>query len=224
MKSELKEYVDSCQRCQDTKSRKQKRIGLLRPFSPPTRKWEEIAMDFIFELPRTKDNKTGFMVVADKLSKRTHFIPIDSKRNAERTADTFYRELYKRHGLPRKIIYDRDFRFTGNFWSELMKLLKVKLNLSTSFHPQTDVQSERAFRKIEEMLRCFVSYTQKDRSRILAGLEFAYNNHMNDTTEHNPFFLNTTNISFLSLISFTPIPRSHLAGNSQFPFQHPNSS
>ena len=51
-------------------------------------------MDFIFELPRTKDNKTGIMVVVDKLSKRTHFIPIESKHNAERTADTFYREIY----------------------------------------------------------------------------------------------------------------------------------
>ena len=94
MKKELKEYVDSCQRCQEAKSRNQKQLRLLRPFPPPTRKWEEIAMDFIFELPRTKDNKTGIMVVVDKLSKRTHFIPIESKHNAERTADTFYREIY----------------------------------------------------------------------------------------------------------------------------------
>ena len=145
MKKELKEYVDSCQRCQEAKSRNRKQLGLLRPFPPPTRKSEEIAMDFIFELPRTKDNKTGIMLVVDKLSKRTHFIPMESKHDAERTADTFYREIYKHRGLPRKIIYDRDSRFTGNFWSELMKLPKVKLNLSTAFHPQTDGPSERAF-------------------------------------------------------------------------------
>ena len=70
-----------------------------------------------------------------------------------------------------------------------MKLLKVKLKLSTVFHPQTDGQSERAFRTLEEMLRCFVSYTQRDWSRFLPGLEFAYNNHMNDTTRHTTFFL-----------------------------------
>ena len=85
-------------------------------------------MDFIFELPRTKDNKTGIMVVVDKLSKRTHFIPIESKQNAERTADTFYKEIYQHHGLPRKIVSDRDSRFTGNFWSKRMKSMKVKLN------------------------------------------------------------------------------------------------
>lgn len=70
-----------------------------------------------------------------------------------------------------------------------MKLLKVKLNLSTAYHPQTDGQSERAFRTIEEMLRCFVSYTQTDWDTHLPGLEFAYNNHVNDSTKQTPFFL-----------------------------------
>ena len=65
-----------------------------------------------------------------------------------------------------------------------MELLKVKLNLSTVFHPQTDGQSEHAFRTPEEMLRCIV-----DRSRFFPGIEFAYNNHMNVTTNHTPFFL-----------------------------------
>ena len=70
-----------------------------------------------------------------------------------------------------------------------MKLLKVKLNFPTAFHPQTDGQSERAIRTLEEMLRCLVPYTQKYWSCFLPGLEFAYNNHMNDTTKHTPFFL-----------------------------------
>ena len=68
-----------------------------------------------------------------------------------------------------------------------MKLLKVQLNLSTAVHIQTDRQSERAFRKLEEMVGCLVSYTQKDWSRFLPGLEFPYNNHMNETTKNTPF-------------------------------------
>jgi len=70
-----------------------------------------------------------------------------------------------------------------------MKILKVKLNFSTAFHPQTDGQSERAFRTLEEMLRCFISFTQKDWDQYLPGLEFAYNNHINDATKQTPFFL-----------------------------------
>ena len=70
-----------------------------------------------------------------------------------------------------------------------MKLLRVKLNLSTAFHPQTDGQSERAFRTLQEMLRCFVSHTQRDWSKHLPGLELAYNNHISDSTKQTPFFL-----------------------------------
>ena len=89
-------------------------------------------MGFILELPKAKDNKTGIMVVVDKISKRTHLIPtipIDSKHNAETTADTFYKEIYKHNELPGKIVSDRNSRFTENFWIELMKLLKVKFKL-----------------------------------------------------------------------------------------------
>ena len=58
-------------------------------------------MDLIFELPRTKDYKTVILVIVDKLSKRTHFIRIESKQNAVKTVNTFYKEIYKHHGLPR---------------------------------------------------------------------------------------------------------------------------
>lgn len=189
MKKEILEYVKTCTECQKAKSLNTKPFGKLRPFPPPSKKWEEISMDFIFDLPRTSNKNTGILVVVDKLSKQTHFIPLDSKINAKGTADLFYKEVYKQHGLPRKIISDRDSRFTSNFWKELMKLLQVKLNLSTAFHPQTDGQSERAFRILEEMLRCYVNSTQNDWERFLPGLEFAYNNSINESTKHTPFYL-----------------------------------
>ena len=163
------------------------KIGYHQPFPPPTRKWEVISMGFMFDLP-TSNGLTGIMVIADKLSKRTHFIPVHSTNDAKDITEVFYKEIFKHHGLPRKIISDRDTRFTGTFWKELMKLLKVKVNLSTEFHPETDGQSERAFRTLQA-LRCYISYTQKYWYSYLPGLEFAYNNHVNDTTQQSPFFV-----------------------------------
>ncbi len=127
-------------------------------------------MDFIFNLPKTKDNKRAILVVVDKLTKRAHFIALPAEHKAEDTAKGFYSEVYKHHGLPRKIISDRDVRFTASFWTELMKILKIRSNISTAFHPQTDGQSERSFRTLQEILRCFVSYTQRDWSKYLPGL------------------------------------------------------
>jgi hypothetical protein len=70
--------------------------------------------------------------------------------------------VYRLHGLPRKIISDRDVRFTGRFWQELHRLVQTKLAMSSSFHPQTDGQTERANRTLEEMLRHYVGYKQDD--------------------------------------------------------------
>ncbi len=60
-----------------------KKLGKLSPFPPAERKWEEISMDFIFNLPKTKDNKKAILVVVDKLSKRAHFIPLPAEHKAE---------------------------------------------------------------------------------------------------------------------------------------------
>ena len=188
MKQEIHDYVKTCSECQKAKSSNTKPYGKLRSFPPPEKKWEEISMYFIFDLPKKSTKNTGIMVVVDKLSKRTHFIALNSKINAKETADLFYKEIYKHHGIPRKIISDRDSMFTSSVWRNLKKTLQVKLNLSTAFHPQTDGQSERALRVLKEMLRCYVNSMQNDWEKFLPGLEFAYNNSINESTKHTPFY------------------------------------
>jgi hypothetical protein len=66
----------------------------------------------------------------------------------------------------------------------------TKLNFSTAFHPQSDGQTERANRTLEEMLRAYISYHQKDWDLWLPMMEFAYNNSVNPSTGFSPFFLN----------------------------------
>ena len=189
MNVDVKRYIATCHRFQEAKSITQRKSGQIQPFPPPTRKWEVISMDFIFNLPKSSENKDGILVVVDKLSKRTHFIAFEGDLNAKEVALIFCNEIFKHHELPRKIISDRDSRFTGTFCKELLKIIRVKLNLSTAYHPETDGQSQRAFRTIEEMLRCYTSYTEKNCSRFLPGLEFAYNNHARDSTLQTPFFI-----------------------------------
>ena len=133
MDNDIQAYVKHCAECQKAKSSTQKENGLLRPFPPPERKWEVISMDLIFHLPMSTNGNTGIFLVVDNLSKRIRLILIMSELNAKETSEVFYREIYKHHGLPCKIISDRDARFTSTFWTELMKYLRVKLNLFTAF-------------------------------------------------------------------------------------------
>lgn len=92
------------------------------------------------------------------------------------------------HGLPDSIVSDRDSKFTSEFWSRLFALSGTQLKLSTSNHPQTDGQTERMNRTLEEMLRAYVSPFQNDWDQHLVALEFAYNSSRQASSHHSPFF------------------------------------
>jgi hypothetical protein len=86
-------------------------------------------------------------------------------------------------------VSDRDGRFVGKFRQELFRLTQVRLAMSLSHHPQTDGQTERTNRTMEEMLRHYVNYRQNKWDEVLPALEYAYNNSINATTRQVPFEL-----------------------------------
>ena len=95
-------------------------------------------MDFIIGLPMTWRQHDSIMVVVDKLTKETHFIPVKSMHKTNDIANIFMKDIFKLHGLPKEIVSDRDAEFTSNFWKVLFADLGTKLNFSTTYHPQTD--------------------------------------------------------------------------------------
>lgn len=190
MDREIKEYVTTCHLCQRNKPSQQLPIGLLKPLEIPSGAWETITMDFITQLPRTKSGYDSIAVVVDKLSKMTHLIPTTTTVTAPKFAVQFVKEIVRLHGVPKHIISDRDSKFTSHFWRQLMKCLGVELRLSTSFHPQTDGQTERANRTIETILRNFVNQRNNNWDEFLATAEIAINNAKQASTQFSPFYLN----------------------------------
>jgi hypothetical protein len=89
------------------------------------------------------------------------------------------------------IVSDRDPRFTSVFWREVTAALGMQRGFSTAFHPQTDGQTERMNRTMEEMLRHFITPMKGDWVTALPMLEFAYNNTYNITVQASPFKLNS---------------------------------
>jgi hypothetical protein len=100
-------------------------------------------MDFVSRLPRTSRKHDAAWVVADRLTKSTHFLPIRMTQSLESLAQLYIWEIVRLHGVPISIVSDRDPRFTARFWKSLQDALSTKLDLSTAFHPQSDAQTER---------------------------------------------------------------------------------
>jgi hypothetical protein len=95
-------------------------------------------MDFITGLPRSTKQNDANMVVLEKLSKDSHFIPIKSTCKEICISNIFMKEIFILHGMPKEIISDRDTKFTSNFWKSLFVGFETKLLFSTTYHPQTD--------------------------------------------------------------------------------------
>ena len=150
-------YVRACPSCQRNKPSTLPPGGLLQPLPTPETKWEQITMDLITDLPATKHGHDAIVTFVDRLSKQVHFAATTKKVNAPELAKIFRHTIYKYHGMPRAIISDRDERFLSHFWQALFAVVGTELKYSTAYHPQTDGQSERANRTLEEYLRHFVS-------------------------------------------------------------------
>jgi hypothetical protein len=111
-------------------------------------------MDFISGLPPSGEEAFDcILVVVDRLSKMAHFIPCHKTLTAVQCADLFIQHIFKHHGVPTSIVSDRDKLFTSDFWSILFSRLGSSLDMSAGYRPQTDGQTERMNRTLEEMLR-----------------------------------------------------------------------
>jgi transposase InsO family protein len=93
------------------------------------------------------------------------------------------------YSLPRKIISDRDPRFTSNFTTELCRILGVKQNISTAYHPQTDGQSERTNQSLEQYLRMVCANDQHSWAEWLPLAQYTRNSWPSSTTKKTPYEL-----------------------------------
>ncbi|GJP34010.1 hypothetical protein CLOM_g18492, partial [Closterium sp. NIES-68] len=187
---DVQQFVARCDACARNKPDTQKPGGLLQPLEIPDEPWESVSLDFITDLPKTREGHTAILVFVDRLTKMVHFVPTTTDVSAEDTARLFVSHIFRLHGLPRVLVSDRDPRFTSRFWQEVTRKLGTKLKMSSAFHPQTDGQTERTNRTLEQMLRSFISPMQDDWDELLPLVEFAVNNSVHDSTREKPFILN----------------------------------
>jgi hypothetical protein len=153
----VKEFVLSCDTCSRSKNPQHCSYGLLQPLPIPRQPWSSVSMDFITNLPSSK-NFDKIFVIIDRLTKMVHFVPCTKTITREEIVRLFVDNIYRYLGLHDDIISDRGPQFISKFWRSLFEILKVDIKLSSTFHPQTDGQMERVNQVLEQYLRCTINY------------------------------------------------------------------
>ncbi|MCO5548556.1 hypothetical protein L7F22_002016 [Adiantum nelumboides] len=148
---------------------------------------KSIAMDFIFDLPRPQNGHDGIWTFIDRFSKQAHFVPVKKTAKPDHLARLFVAQIFRLHGMPETIVSDRDPRFTSLFLKAIWANIGMRLQFSSSFHPQTDGQSEIANSVVLDLLKSYISDQKTQWERCLPLVEFAYNNTIHSSTGKAPF-------------------------------------
>ena len=100
MTGNIREYVESCPICQVEKADHTLARGKLQSTNIPEKKWSEVSLDFITDLPTTRNKKDSILTVVDKATRMVHLIPCKKSITAAETAKIFWDNIVKLHGIP----------------------------------------------------------------------------------------------------------------------------
>ena len=183
---DVSSFVRNCTICQASKYNHSASPGLLQPLPIPSEVWVDVSMDFITGLPKSA-GKEVILVVVDRLSKYAHFIALKHPFTAFEVAQAYLDHVFKLHGWPRSIVSDRDAIFLSNFWQALFSLQGTEFHMSSSYHPQTDGQTEIVNKCLENYLRCMTGDAPSEWSQWLPLAEWWYNTHFHTVIQLTPY-------------------------------------
>jgi len=188
MEKNVRSNCNECDNCQQTKAPQHAKYGLLHPLEMACKPLTHVSTDFITDLPES-ERATMILVVVDRFTKMAHFIPI-TKKDSPTVARAYLENVWKYHGFPEDVVSDQDGTFTEQFFTDLYNYLGIKKSMSTTYHPQSDIQTETINQDIESYLKSYCNYEQNDWDAMLSIAEYAYNNSKHSATKISPFYTN----------------------------------
>jgi transposase InsO family protein len=123
----------------------------------------------------------------DRLTKVAHFIPVKITYLGAKLAELYMSRIVCLHGVLKKTVSDRGSQFTSKFWKKFHESMDTKLNFSSTYHPQTDEQTERTNQILEDMLRAYALKYGKSWDKSLPYAEFSYNNSYQASIKMAPY-------------------------------------
>jgi Integrase zinc binding domain/Chromo (CHRromatin Organisation MOdifier) domain len=186
----ITEYVKGCATCQQNKNLTHRiKTPLFRiPSTIDAKPFSHIAMDLITGLPKSDGHDAILTIVDHGCSRGAIFLPCSTTITGAGIAKLYLENVFRWFRLPKKIISDRDPRFTSHFGKAITKALGITQNLLMAFHPQTDGLLERKNQWVEQYL-CLICTSQDDWAKWLPVATAVHNNTRNSTTGFTPNML-----------------------------------
>ena len=188
MSQDIKIYVSTWDICQKAKPQRHAPVGLPQPIPMPSQPFEAVCMDFIPELP-SSSGFNNILVIVDKLTKYTIFIPTTIAVTKVETAKLFFHHIISKFGIPQQVITDRNARWKGEFWKEICQRIRMVRSLITAYHPQADGQTKVLNESLEIFLRASVGPSRNDWVNYLDTLALSYNTTPHTATRFAPTYL-----------------------------------
>lgn len=188
MRRDIKKYVISCPKCQKRKVQNKRTQGYIHPLPIAENIFDIIGIDLITKLPRTYNGYNTILVCTDNLSKFVVTAPLRNE-TAPAIIHAFFNHVVAVHGCPKLVISDRGPNISGEESRDFFRLFGIKRNLTSSYHPQSNGQTERFNRTLAASLTMFVEKNQRDWSDFLQAMTFAYNISEHSVTRATPFEL-----------------------------------
>jgi transposase InsO family protein len=185
MGASVEKYVLGCDMCQCYKPT-QHPNATLQLHKTPTAPWEHVGVDLITQLSRS-NGFNSICVYVNYYSDQCHLVPCKSNLTAEGAADIHYSDVFRLHGILKKIFSDRSPQFTAHFMRALYKRLGIGTGFTTAYHPQDNGKVECKNQEVKQYLRLFCNKRQDDWASHLPTTEFALNSHLHSGALQTPF-------------------------------------
>src|SRR3979490_3004288 len=134
-----------------SKSQRHRPYGLLKQLPIPEHLWNSISMDFIEKLPPSTGYDT-ILVIVDRLTKTSGFIPTFDTITAPILAKLFVLHVFSKHGVLSHVTSDRGSEFVSHFFRSLSIALDMYLHFTSGYHPKADGQTECVNQTLEQYL------------------------------------------------------------------------
>ena len=153
MKKHVRDFVRQCLTFQQVRAEHQRPARLLQSLEVAEWKCEHVTIDFVTHFPRTSRGHDAVWVIVDRLINSAHFLAVRMTFTQEEFCRLYIQEIVQLHGVLVSIVSNQDPRFTVHFWKSFQRVMGTQLMITSTFHPQTDGQSERTIQTLEGILR-----------------------------------------------------------------------